>query len=77
VTVDIDGRSLLAYNDLCYNCGGQDYSNLGAWPWHGVFTVDQGGILTRWDITTDGSSTGDCTAIVYSSGAGGSDIVQP
>ena len=75
VTVAVEGYPLLAFDDLSYGSGGQDRAfastgDQGTWPWQGVFTVDEGGTLTSWNITMDGSSTGNCTAIVYADGAG-------
>jgi hypothetical protein len=82
VTVAVEGYPLLAFDDLSYGSGGQDRAfastgDQGTWPWQGVFTVDEGGTLTRWDITTDGSSTGNCTALVYANGGGTGTTVQP
>jgi hypothetical protein len=81
VSVAIAGQPLLAFNDLAYNQGGQDRAfattgNQGTWPWQGVFTVNEGGTLTRWDITVTGSSTGDCN-VVYARGGGAVFIQHP
>jgi len=62
--------------------GGQDQDEAFAslahpWPWHGVFTVDEGGTLTRWDVTSMGSSGENCTVIVYTSGGGPGTVVHP
>jgi hypothetical protein len=72
----LDGQPLQAFDDLAYNQGGQDRATvggnpqLGAWPWQAVFTVNDGGTLTRWDVTVTGSSGGNCTAIVYANNGG-------
>jgi hypothetical protein len=76
-TVAIDGRALLAFNDLNYNSGGQDRGFPGQWPWHGVFTANEGGTLTRWDITVTRTAGGDCLAFVYANGGGTGTIFQP
>lgn len=79
----LDGEPLQAFNDLEYNQGGQDRatrggsSQLGAWPWHGVFTANDGGVLSRWDVTMTGSPGADCTAVVYANGGGVANIVHP
>ncbi len=79
----LDGEPLQAFNDLETNQGGQDRATragnpqLGSWPWHGVFTANDGGTLTRWDVTTTGSPGGDCTALVYAYNGGTADVVQP
>jgi hypothetical protein len=82
ITVAIDGRPLLAFDDLNYNSGGQDRAfadtgDQGTWPWHGIFTVDESGALARWDVTADGTSTGNCTLLVYATGAGAGTIHHP
>ncbi|MFY0571299.1 hypothetical protein ACN28E_46745 [Archangium lansingense] len=81
-TVAIDGRALLAFNDLNYNSGGQDRAFAdtwyqGQWPWHGVFTANEGGTLTRWDITMTRTADGNCLAFVYTNGGGSGTIVHP
>jgi hypothetical protein len=79
----LDGEPLQAFNDLEFNQGGQDRATrggnpqLGAWPWHGVFTANDAGTLSRWDITMTGSAGGDCTAVVYANGGGVANIVHP
>lgn len=79
----LDGQPLQVFNDLEYNQGGQDRAEvdgsaqLGDWPWHGVFTANDGGTLTRWDVTIDGSSGGDCTAIVYANNGGTVSVRHP
>jgi hypothetical protein len=79
----LDGQPLQAFNDLASNQGGQDRATvngsgqLGAWPWQGVFTVNDGGILTRWDVTVTGSSGGNCTVIAYANNGGAALISQP
>jgi len=82
VTVDIDGYPLAIYDDLSYGSGGQDHgfsppNYEGTWPWHGVFTADENGTLTRWDVTSDGTSTGDCTVVVYANAGGNANVVHP
>lgn len=76
-TVAIDGHALLAFNDLNYNSGGQDRGFPGQWPWHGVFTANEGGTLTRWDITVTRTERGDCLAFVYADGGGTGTVVHP
>ncbi|MCP3167809.1 hypothetical protein [Myxococcus qinghaiensis] len=81
-TVAIDGRALLTFNDLNYNSGGQDRAFAdtwyqGQWPWHGVFTANDGGTLTRWDITVTRTASGNCLAFVYTTGGGTGSIVHP
>ena len=81
-TIDVDGQTLLTFNDLAYVAGGQDQDEAFAslahpWPWHGVFTVDEGGTLTRWDVTSMGSLGENCTVIVYTSGGGPGTVVHP
>jgi Collagen triple helix repeat (20 copies) len=78
----LDGQPMRAFNDLEYNQGGQDRATVGgstqlSWPWQGVLTVNDGGALSRWDITVTGSAGGDCTAIVYSNNSGVSSIGHP
>lgn len=83
VVIQLDGQPLLAFDDLAYNQGGQDRatvngsSELGAWPWQAVFTVNDGGTLTRWDVTVTGSSGGSCTAVVYANNGGAAQVVLP
>ena len=83
ILIQFDGQPLEAFNDLAFGQGGQDRATvsgsaqLGAWPWHAVFTVNDGGTLTRWDVTVTGSSVGDCTAVVYADNGGTSLIVHP
>jgi hypothetical protein len=82
VLIQFDGQPLLAFDDLATNQGGQDRATvsgnaqLGAWPWQSVFTVNDGGTLTRWDVTVTGSTGGNCTAVVYANN-GGTGVVQP
>jgi hypothetical protein len=79
----LDGQPLQAFADLAYGQGGQDRATvngstqLGAWPWQGVFTVNDGGTLTCWDVTVTGSSGGNCTVIVYVNNGGTALISQP
>jgi hypothetical protein len=82
VTVAIDGQPVQAFDDLNYGSGGQDSASFastpdGTFPFHGVFTVDEGSTLTRWDVTATGSLTGDCTALVYATGGGPGVVGQP
>ena len=79
IAVNVDGQALLTFNDLAYNAGGQDraFASNHPWPWHGVFTANQGGTLTRWDVTSTGSSGANCTVVVYATGAGKGTIVHP
>jgi hypothetical protein len=83
ITNQLDGEPLQAFNDLEFNQGGQDRATvggnpqLGAWPWHGVFTANDGGTLSRWDVTVTGSAVGDCTAVVYANGGGVANVVHP
>jgi len=79
ITEDVDGQALLTFNDLAYNSGGQDraFAANHPWPWHGVFTSDEGGTLTRWDVTSIGSAGANCTVIVYTSGGGSGTIHHP
>lgn len=79
----LDGEPLQAFNDLEFNQGGQDRATrggnvqLGAWPWHGVFTANDAGTLSRWDVTMTGSADGDCTAVVYANGGGAANVIHP
>lgn len=79
----LDGQPLQVFNNLESGLGGQDRAQingndqLGDWPWHGVFTANDGGELTRWDVTINGSSGGDCTAIVYANNGGTVNVRHP
>jgi hypothetical protein len=82
VTVDIQGYPPEKFDDLSYNSGGQDRAfgstgYQGTWPWQGVFTTNEGGVLTQWTVTMNGSATGDCTAVVDAIGGGTASVVQP
>ncbi len=82
VMVAISGRPLLASNDLNYNSGGQDRafadtSFQGTWPWHGLFTVNEAGVLTRCDVTVTGASGAEYHAYVFAIGNGTADIRHP
>ena len=78
-----DGQPLQAFNDLAFNQGGQDRATvsgnpqLGSWPWHAVFTANDSGALTRWDVTVTGSSGGNCTYVVYAFNGGTAMVVHP
>jgi hypothetical protein len=83
ITNQLDGQPLKAFNDLASNQGGQDRATvggnpqLGAWPWHGVFTANNGGTLSRWDVTVTGSAGGDCTVVVFANNGGAANISHP
>jgi hypothetical protein len=76
-TNQVDGEILQAFNELAINQGGQDRAVLPAWPWHGVFTANDGGTLSRWDVTVTGTSGGDCIVVVYANNGGAAYIVHP
>jgi hypothetical protein len=78
----LDGQPLEAFNDLATNQGGQDRATVNGstelvWPWQGVFTVNDGSTLTRWDVTVTGSSGSNCTVIVYANNGGAGLVSQP
>jgi len=77
ITNQVDGEILQAFNELAFNQGGQDRAVLPAWPWHGVFTANDGGTLSRWDVTVTGTSGGDCMVVVYANNGGAANIVHP
>ena len=81
ITEAIDGQPVQAFDDLNYGSGGQEWAPIatpdGTFTFHGVFTVDEGSALTRWDVTATGSSTGNCTALVYATGGGTGFIQDP
>jgi hypothetical protein len=83
ITNEMNGEVPQAFNDLAFNQGGQDRATiggsaeLGAWPWHGVFTVNDGGTLSRWDATVTGTSGGACTAVVYANNGGTAQVSHP
>jgi len=49
--------------------GKTDQAVLPSRPWHGIFTINEGGIISRWDVTVaDGAgSAGD--VVVCSTGS--------
>lgn len=74
INMDLAGQ-VQSFSDLVWNGGGMDrgFPNTGyqgTWPWHGVFTVNERGTLTKWDIFVNGSSGHNCTATIYSFGNG-------
>lgn len=78
----VDGEPMQVFTDLQYNQGGQDQvtrsgSQTLTYPWHAVVLADDGGALTRYDLTVTGSSTGDCTVIVYGLDGGNAVVQQP
>ena len=79
----MDGESMAVFNDLDGSPGAQDWAkiggsdDLGMWPWHGVFAANDGGTLSRWDITLTRSMDDDCTAIVYANGGGEAMVLHP
>jgi Collagen triple helix repeat (20 copies) len=83
VVNQLDGQPLQTFQDLAFNQGGQDRATvngstaLGAWPWQAVFTANDGGTLTRWNVTVTGSSGGNCTAIVYANNGGAALVSLP
>jgi collagen triple helix repeat protein len=83
ITNQLDGQPLQAFNDLAINQGGQDRATvagnpqLGAWPWHGVFTANDAGTLSRWDVTVTGSAGGNCTVNVFANNGGAATISHP
>jgi hypothetical protein len=50
--------------------GGTDRVNPSSWPFQVVVTLNEGGTLTRWDITVTGASGSPCHYIVYTNGGG-------
>ena len=42
-----------------------------------MFTANEGGVLTQWDVIFTGTATGDCTAVVYANGGGTGRVVHP
>lgn len=76
-TNQVDDEILQAFNELAINQGGQDRAVLPAWPWHGVFTANDGGTLSRWDVTVTGTSGGDCSVVVYANNGGAANVVHP
>jgi len=74
VNMDLAGQ-VQSFSDLYWGGGGMDRgfpntSYQGTWPWHGVFTVNEGGTLSRWEIFMNGANGQNCTATVFSFGAG-------
>jgi hypothetical protein len=55
---------------VTYGQGGTDRVNPTSWPYQATFTINEAGILTRWDVTVTGSSGGPCTYTVYQNGDG-------
>jgi hypothetical protein len=86
ITNIVDGYPMQAFKDLAYNSGGQDRAfatvadpanTQGTRPWHGLFTANEGGVLTQFDVIFTGTATGDCTAVVYTNGGGAGFVQQP
>lgn len=77
ITNQVEGQALQAFNDLQYNQGGQDFAVITGWPWHGVFTANESGTLTRWDVTMTGSAGQDCTVVVFANNPGPAVIIHP
>ncbi len=80
ITNAIDTYLIQSFSDLQYNAGGQDRAfdttgDQGPRPWHGVFTVNDGGTLSRWDVTFADNASGGCTTIVYANGEGLSGVI--
>jgi len=85
-----DGSTLEFFTDLVNGGGAQDeavpaHTNNG---WSGVFTSNEGGTLTRWDVQVGvaaglgvgkkgATPSGDCQALIYGSGGGSSVLVTP
>jgi hypothetical protein len=74
VNMDLAGQ-VQSFSDLVYNGGGMDrgFPNTGyqgTWPWHGIFTANERGTLTRWEVFMNGASGQNCTATVFSFGGG-------
>ena len=73
---------MTVFTDLAYNAGGQNSVVINGsasltYPWHAVVMANDGGEVTRWDVTVTGSNTGNCTAIVYGLDGGTSSILHP
>ena len=79
-----DGQDLDFYNDLVNGGGAQDSylptggaSNAERMLWHSIFTANQGGTLSKWDVYLTNFEVGnaDCTATVYGNNAGTQQVV--
>jgi hypothetical protein len=82
ITNVVDGYAMQSFEDLGYNLGGQDRafestSDQGPRPYHGLFTANEGGTLTQWNVLFTGTASGDCTVVVYANGGGTGLVVQP
>lgn len=69
----VHGEPIAVFNDLQFNSGGQDQVTQGGsstltYPWHAVVIANDGGELTRYELTVTGSNTGNCTVILYGLG---------
>ena len=78
----VDGRPIDAFNDLAGGLGAQDraFSSTGyqgTWPWHAVFTAVDGTTISRFDVTMNGSPTGDCTVVVVPYNLDSGTVVHP
>ena len=64
--------------DLGYNLGPNFVEFVPFRPWKGVFTANEGGTLTRYEVTITGGFAGTtCTVVVYASGGGPAIVVLP
>ena len=79
---NVDGLPLQVKTDLDSSTRATEFEEVFApkgyisLPWHGVFTVSENGVLTRWDLTMNAKASGDCTLIDYESGAIGIEVIR-
>ena len=78
----VHGEPVVAFADLRYNGGGQDEVTRGGspslgFPWQAVVMANDGGEITRYDVTVTGTTTGNCTVILYGLDGGTASVTQP
>lgn len=66
-----------SFSSIAYGGGGTNRVNPNGWPYQATVTLNEGGALSRWDVTVAGSQGGPCTFTVYQSGPGSIYKMEP
>ena len=66
-----------SFPSIAYGGGGTNRVNPNDWPYQATVTLNEGGALSRWDVTVAGSQAGPCTFTVYQSGPGSIYKMEP
>ena len=74
----IDGEPIQYFSSLDYGVGGTDRAVLPGRPWHGVFTINEGGTVAHWEVTLADGPGGNADVVACATGATGpASVVHP